>query len=404
MVESSSGRKIQGQIAHIPGSEVDVTTQERAFMIHWEVGRLSCTFKVRVRCGWASFREYLAANASRFAAYVCSKGKLEYIQLIWKGLDPGGRLIPPTQWAHRLTSTFPDTLTRAAQKTALVALGCVDVTRPTPPTQLAAPLVCIDDSPEAYDPEYSNSVLYVEEYRPSDGVHTDAGAVLSQVCTRLESYWAATCGEAGSFAWQAAQSFATAILSAMQKTPMESPQALAYLQVRCNKQGNALWRQMTVASVFLNDVYVSDSTDSDDDGAMHGSAMHGAMDVDVEGGAKKATMTMTSNVNMGGWGSGMGAVNVMDDVSTMHPLLREAASAVAKGLVQQQQNGGVGGSGGGSAAGAGRTAALTTPRPSPSKAASMTTAAATTALTAAEATTTPPAADEVLHASLMLKC
>ena len=52
------------------------------------------------------------------------------------------------------------------------------------------------------------------------------------------------CGKA-SYAWQAAQSFATAILGAMQKTPIESPDALAYLQGRCNKQGTALWHQVT---------------------------------------------------------------------------------------------------------------------------------------------------------------
>ncbi len=258
-VESSSGRRIEAQLAHLPGSEASDPTQERAFLIHWRVGRMACTFKVRVRRGWASFRDYLAANADKHAAFVCSKGKKEYVQLIWLGLDPEGALLPRSAWGERLTSTFPDTLVRAAQKTALVALGCADVTCPAPPTQVAAPVVFVDDSPEAYDPAYSDSILYVEEYRPSDGVHSDRGSVMRQVAARLDAYWAATCGEAGTFAWQAAQSFATAILGAMQRSPMESPNALAYLQIRCNKQGLALWHQVTLASVFTNDVYVADS-------------------------------------------------------------------------------------------------------------------------------------------------
>lgn len=33
-------------------------------------------------------------NADRFEAFVCSKGKREYIQLLWLMLDPAGQLIP----------------------------------------------------------------------------------------------------------------------------------------------------------------------------------------------------------------------------------------------------------------------------------------------------------------------
>jgi hypothetical protein len=33
-------------------------------------------------------------NADRFAVFVCSKGKREYIQLLWLMLDPLGQLIP----------------------------------------------------------------------------------------------------------------------------------------------------------------------------------------------------------------------------------------------------------------------------------------------------------------------
>jgi hypothetical protein len=35
----------------------------------------------------------------------------------------------PADWDARLTSTFPDTLTQAANKTALTALGCYDITK-----------------------------------------------------------------------------------------------------------------------------------------------------------------------------------------------------------------------------------------------------------------------------------
>lgn len=267
-VETSSGRRIPGQFAHLPGFESDDPRQERAFIIHWKAGRIACTFKVRVRCGWGEFRQFLLRHDDRFRTFVCSKGKLEYVQLIWQGLDPGGRLIPRDAWYERITSTFPDTLARAAPKTALTALGCASITQPQEPTQLAAPVVCVDDSPEAYAPEYSNSLLYVEEFRPSDLVHADQGSVLRQVSARLDAYWSATCGEAGTFAWQAAQSFATAILGAMQRVPMESPDALAYLQVRCTKQGEALGRQITVAAVFDNNVYIADEDYSGDDAVM----------------------------------------------------------------------------------------------------------------------------------------
>lgn len=33
-------------------------------------------------------------NADRFEVFVCSKGKREYIQLLWLMLDPAGQLIP----------------------------------------------------------------------------------------------------------------------------------------------------------------------------------------------------------------------------------------------------------------------------------------------------------------------
>jgi hypothetical protein len=83
-----------------------------------------------------------------------------------------------------VVSTFPDSLARAAPKTALAAVGAARPGQPLPPTQLAAPLIAVDDSPEAYAEEYSDSVLYVEEFRPSDLVHADRGSVLRQVCSR----------------------------------------------------------------------------------------------------------------------------------------------------------------------------------------------------------------------------
>ena len=197
--------------------------------MHWKVGRIHCTFKVRIRRGWPDLREFLAQvracsrcagrlplapaapapphsrqdsahtprarrpptaalpsslqNADRFSVFVCSKGKREYIQLLWLMLDPLGQLIPQSgacraarapssaargrpkarsrpppapadrcrppvraDWAARLTSTFPDALAQAANKTALTALGCYDITKPHVPTQLAAPMMCLDDS------------------------------------------------------------------------------------------------------------------------------------------------------------------------------------------------------------------------------------------------------------------
>ena len=149
-------------------------------------------------------------------------------------------------------------MSKAEQKTALIALGCAGVGQEhDADTHLAAPIICIDDSPEAYEDAYHKSLLTVEEYRPSeeDGL-ADFGSVLDRVQIRLEDYWQATCGEAGTFAWQAAQSFSTAILGAMQKTPMESADALAYLQVRCAKQGELLARQITVESVLGKDAAV----------------------------------------------------------------------------------------------------------------------------------------------------
>jgi hypothetical protein len=84
---------------------------------------------------------------SRFEVFVCSKGKQEYVQLLWHMLDPLSQLFPTTDWDWRLNSTFPDTVPRAVQKTMLSALGCVHPLDDALHTQLACPAMCLDDCP-----------------------------------------------------------------------------------------------------------------------------------------------------------------------------------------------------------------------------------------------------------------
>lgn len=43
-----------------------------------------------------------------------------------------------------------------------------------------------------------------------------AGNVLRQAFGRLEAFWTTTCASEGTFAWQAAQSFAMALMKTMQ--------------------------------------------------------------------------------------------------------------------------------------------------------------------------------------------
>lgn len=73
----------------------------------------------------------------------------------WLGCAPCARAVttqsfvgvpPLADWDARLTSTYPDTLAQAANKSALTALGCHDITRPHVPTQVAVPMMCLDDS------------------------------------------------------------------------------------------------------------------------------------------------------------------------------------------------------------------------------------------------------------------
>lgn len=261
LVTNSYGRQMQAQYAPLPGHD---SFSDDVWVMHWKVGRINCTFKVRIRRGWADLREFLAQNADKYAVFVCSKGKREYIQLLWLMLDPLGQLIPESDWDARLTSTFPDTLTQAANKTALTALGCYDITKPHVPTQVAMPMLCLDDSTEAYEPDYEHSIVYVQEYRPSDLLQADNGNVLRQARNRLEAFWTATCTSDGTFAWQAAQSFAMALMKTMQRNPMGSPNDLSYLQVRCAKQGEALWHQFTVREVFGEDgVFIADDSEKD---------------------------------------------------------------------------------------------------------------------------------------------
>lgn len=139
--------------------------------MHWKVGRVNCTFKVRVRRGWADLRAFLAEvragswrcalccfacsrlsacccasspdfccskpgampqawcnsccpqNADRFEVFVCSKGKREYIQLLWLMLDPAGQLIPQ-QGEHRSGGSSARIGFRGVGQAASVAHSC----------------------------------------------------------------------------------------------------------------------------------------------------------------------------------------------------------------------------------------------------------------------------------------
>ena len=251
-VHTSNGTVIHGKIAYIPGSE-DQEDQDGSFLIQWSYpGRglsnpATYCFLVRMRKGWNFFKSFLVENRSKFMTFLCSMGKREYVELIWHGLDPDSCIIPREEWNSRISSTYPDTLDQAAKKTALIALSCSTVHDRYAETHLAAPYMCIDDSPESYEEPYMSSVLLIDEFSRGK---SDPGTALSIMTHYLSVYWDATCGELGTFAWQAAQSFSTAILHAMQTTVMESPNALQYLQSRCSKQGELLWRQITVEYVL----------------------------------------------------------------------------------------------------------------------------------------------------------
>lgn len=249
---SSNGTLLHGRIAHLTeaGESKD---QDGSFVIQWSypgtwaAHPITFCFLVRIRKGWNFFRSFLIENEHKFMTFVCSMGKREYVELIWHGLDPGFCIIPRDAWGSRISSTYPDTLNEAAKKTALLALSCSTVHDRYAETHLAAPYMCIDDSPESYEEPYTSSVLLIDEFTREN---SDSGTALSLMTHYMNTYWDATCGELGTFAWQAAQSFSTAILHAMQSTVMESPNALQYLQSRCSKQGELLWRQITVEYVL----------------------------------------------------------------------------------------------------------------------------------------------------------
>lgn len=253
-VYTSHGTLVRGRIAHLSVPEdVEETMKQHqeedgSFLIQWSYKGMTYSFLVRIRRGWNFFKSFLIENENKFMTFLCSMGKREYIELIWHGLDPESRIIPREEWGSRISSTYPDTLEEAAKKTALIALSCSTVHDRYAETHIAAPYMCIDDSPESYEEPYMSSVLLIDEFsrRKSD----TSGTALSIMTHYMNVYWDATCGELGTFAWQAAQSFSRAILHAMQTTVMESPNALQYLQSRCSKQGELLWRQITVEYVL----------------------------------------------------------------------------------------------------------------------------------------------------------
>lgn len=84
---------------------------------------------------------------AKYEVFVCSKGKQEYVQLLWHMLDPLSQLFPSTDWDWRLNSTFPDAVPRAVNKTLLAALGCTHPLEQAAPMQLACPVLCLDDCP-----------------------------------------------------------------------------------------------------------------------------------------------------------------------------------------------------------------------------------------------------------------
>ncbi len=86
-------------------------------------------------------------------------------------------------------------------------------------------------------------MLLVEKF--SNGVSAGGFAMLRTI-EDLNTFWEGVCGKAGTFAWRAAQSFGMAIMEAVRRTAMEGADELQYLQMRCGKQGELLYRQLTV--------------------------------------------------------------------------------------------------------------------------------------------------------------
>ena len=141
-VRAWDGRMVRGKRGWpIGGGGVgNVFGDEHTFYIHYS----RYLFRVRVRRGWWELRRFLVENKARYMTFVCSKGKREYVELIYGGLDVDGQLIQREKWPERITSTWPDALALAADKTALMALGCAGPGDwMAAETHVAAPVICV---------------------------------------------------------------------------------------------------------------------------------------------------------------------------------------------------------------------------------------------------------------------
>lgn len=269
-VTTESGMEVAAQYAVLMEHD---PLADAVYIMHWRMGKLCCTFKVRIRRGWERLREFFVRERSRFEVFVCSKGKQEYVQLLWHMLDPLSQLFPRTDWDWRLNSTFPDTVPKALPKTMLTALGCAHPLDDMPHMQLACPSMCLDDCPKAYMEHYHSNVLFVEEYRPSDLFTSDTGSVLLQAEHRLERYWAASYAEAacpdnagdqGSRAagipspWDKAVDGVLRLMQEWLGQPMQYPKSLEEQGLRC--AALAAWLQdcCSVQGVFGKSASISD--------------------------------------------------------------------------------------------------------------------------------------------------
>jgi len=143
-VRAWDGRVVRGRRGWPTGV---IRSHPDMFYMHYD----RYLFRVRIRKGWWELRKFLIDNKARYKPYVCSKGKREYVELIFGGLDASAALIPSEKWPTRITSTWPDTLPLAADKNALMALGCAGPgDRMAAGTHVAAPVICVDDCPQTY--------------------------------------------------------------------------------------------------------------------------------------------------------------------------------------------------------------------------------------------------------------
>ena len=140
-VRAWDGRVVKGKRGWpLDGVDDDILGRGHSFYVQYS----RYLFCVRVRRGWWELRKFLIENKARYMTFVCSKGKREYVELIYGGLDVDGQLIQREKWRQRITSTWPDTLVLAADKTALMALGCVGPGDwMADETHVAAPVICV---------------------------------------------------------------------------------------------------------------------------------------------------------------------------------------------------------------------------------------------------------------------